>query len=266
MGQFFSTNAAVNGNPKHAYGWKCGRPDHRDLWHEFGPLHESSGTIDLRKNCPEVYDQGNLGSCTANAIAACYEYALCQQGLHDFHPSRLFIYYNEREMEGHVGEDSGAEIRDGMKSIHSMGVCPEPQWPYNITKFTQKPDLNCYETALGDRSIKYNRVRQTKDQLLTALNIGFPVAFGFTVYESFETSEVATTGVMPVPAPRERILGGHAVVIVGYQPATDHWVVRNSWGAGWGDQGYFYMPGVFLLDPAQCSDFWTVTRVEACEI
>lgn len=262
MGQLFSTASPMVEITNSRYGWKRGRGDPRDLWHQFQTGGEgATGSPDLRSQCPQVYDQGQLGSCTANAIAACYEFGLLRQKLTNFNPSRLFIYYNERDMEGHVGEDSGAEIRDGIKSLHTQGVCPEWQWPYDIQKFADKPSPECYVAAKGDHSIEYRRVVQTKEQLIACLNSGFPIAFGFVVYESFEGADVARTGQMPMPQAGEKVLGGHAVVVVGYLEERQCFVVRNSWGPEWGDAGYFYMPEAFLLDPSQCSDLWTVTLV-----
>ncbi len=265
MGNYFSTSsdsrAAITQTPLPKYGWKRGRADPRDWWFNASFVVPEDVTIDLREQCPPVYDQGKLGSCTANAIAFCYEFCLKKQRDSEFVPSRLFIYWNERDMEHHTTTDSGAEIRDGIKSIHQLGVCPEAEWPYNITKFADKPNDKCYADALSNRTISYRRVRQVKQDILVALSAGYPIAFGFLVYPSFE-QHAGQAGVMPLPSPSEKPLGGHAVAVVGYDVATQTFIVRNSWGSEWGDAGYFYMPESFLLDPSQCSDFWTVSRVD----
>ena len=107
-----------------------------------------------------------------------------------FTPSRLFIYYNERAMEGTINEDSGAEIRDGIKSINSKGVCPEPSWPYDITKFTQQPSSELYETAKNHKCVQYKKLIQSLDQLKQCLIEGFPFIFGMMIYESFESENV----------------------------------------------------------------------------
>ena len=137
------------------YGWKPDLPDQRD--HSYAaPFHVLTALppkIDLRPQSPsEVYSQGELGSCTANAIAAAIEFDLLKQKQPDFIPSRLFIYYNERDIEGTVDEDSGAMIRDGIKSVANQGVCPESEWEYNIEKFTEKPQQKCYDDALKTRA------------------------------------------------------------------------------------------------------------------
>jgi C1A family cysteine protease len=216
--------------------------------------------VDLRDECPAIYDQGHLGSCTANALAFCYQYdELHQKEPNQFTPSRLFIYYNERNMEGHVLEDSGAEIHDGVQALNTIGVCSETEWVYDISKFTVKPDENCYTTALLHKTSAFRPIQQDLSQLRLALITGFPVVFGFSVYESFESPDVAKTGNMPIPLPTEKCLGGHAVAAVGFDDTRKVFIVRNSWGVSWGDKGYFYMPYAFITNPDMASDFWTIT-------
>ncbi len=214
----------------------------------------------MRGQCPPVYDQGQLGSCTANAIAGAIEFDRKKQNLSDFVPSRLFIYYNERVMEGTVGQDAGAQIRDGIKSVNKIGAPPETDWAYDITKFTKKPPANAYSDAKLDRAIRYQRLVPTLAQLQGCLASGFGFVFGFTVYESFESQAVAQTGVMPMPQPTERKLGGHAVMAVGYDNPSRRMIVRNSWGTGWGQAGYFTMPYEYITG-SNCSDFWTIRSV-----
>jgi C1A family cysteine protease len=248
---------------KARYGWNRDMPDQRD--HFFSaPLDKFPQgvppTVDLRSHCPPVYDQGQLGSCTANAIAGALEFDRKKQNLSDFVPSRLFIYYNERVMEGTVGSDSGAQIRDGIKSVAKIGAPPEKDWPYDIAKFTQRPPAQAYTDAKYDRALRYMRLVQTLQQMQGCLAGGYPFVFGFTVYESFESQAVAQTGIMPMPAPGEAKLGGHAVMAVGYDNTKRMMTVRNSWGSSWGDQGYFYMPYEFIISN-NTSDLWTVQSV-----
>jgi C1A family cysteine protease len=230
--------------------------------------------VDLTDLCPPVYDQGRIGSCTANAIAAAFEFDLMKQGLADFMPSRLFIYYNEREMEGHATYDSGAMIRDGVKSVKNLGVCSEADWAYDDTpalydggpfpagaRDRQKPPVEDYAKALQNRVTSYQRIRRDLDHQRACLAAGYPFVFGFTVYESFESDEVATTGVVPMPDANESVLGGHAVLAVGYNDAEQRFIVRNSWGTGWGQTGYFTMPYAYLTDRGLSADFWTLNTV-----
>jgi len=249
------------------YGWKPQLPDQRD--HKFARAVKPTSlpvSVDMRSHCPAPYNQQQLGSCTANAIAGAIEYDLIKQHLPIFMPSRLFIYYNERAMEGTVDQDAGAEIRDGIKTINSLGVCTEASWPYNTNEFAVKPSATCYTAALHNKSVSYESVAQDINTIKGCLAAGFPVVIGFTVYESFESDAVAATGVMPMPASNEQVLGGHAVLVVGYNdgPSTvngapaRYLIVRNSWGPEWGAGGYFYMPYEYATDSNLADDFWAI--------
>ncbi len=247
------------------YGWKRDLPDQRDyqLSLEGVDVATLPELVDLRPGMPVIWDQGQLGSCTAHAIGAAAEYD--QKKRHpnwDFMPARLFIYYNERLVEGTVGSDSGASIRDGVKVLNKYGVCKETLWPYDIAKFAKKPTAVCYKNGLIHQSLKYTSVPQTEVGIKSVLASGLPVIIGFTVYESFESEEVAKTGIVPMPAKREQVLGGHAVLVVGYDTAKKMYLVRNSWGEGWGLAGYFYMPEAYLYNPNLSDDFWVVNSME----
>jgi C1A family cysteine protease len=247
------------------YGWVRDLPDQRDR--KFWPLRGAEGTptlppsVDLRAHCPPVYDQGQLGSCTANAIAGAIEFDAARQGLPANMPSRLFIYYNERALEGTVGSDSGAQIRDGIKSVAQWGDCPESEWPYDINQFATQPPQLCYTDAAKHLALVYESIDQDLNDFRSCLAAGFPFVFGFTVYESFESESVAQTGIVPLPGWFERSLGGHAVLAVGYDDASSRFTVRNSWGPSWGDQGYCYFPYAYLTGWL-ASDFWTIRTVE----
>jgi C1A family cysteine protease len=245
------------------YGWIPDLPDERDHMYA-APLRFLSAlppSVDLRRHCPAVYDQGMLGSCTANAIAAAIEFDRLKQKLPDFVPSRLFIYYNERAIEGTVGLDSGAQLRDGIKTVASQGVCPEPEWPYDIAKFARRPPAKAYTDAATDRAVSYQSLVQDLNQMKGCLASGYPFVFGFTVYESFEGAVVRQTGHAPMPAPRERAIGGHAVMAVGYDDARQWFLVRNSWGPRWGMAGYFTLPYSYLIQAVLSKDFWTIRIV-----
>jgi C1A family cysteine protease len=181
--------------------------------------------------------------------------------------SRLFIYYNERVIEHTVNEDSGAMIRDGIKTLAKQGVCPESMWPYNISKFKNKPAPKCYAEGLKHQILAYYRIN-TLQELKTSIAAGFPVTFGFSVYESFMTDRVAKTGIVYMPKWYEQLMGGHAVLAVGYddnmkiQKNKGAVIVRNSWGTSWGDKGYFYMPYPYINDRNLSDDFWQITKQE----
>jgi C1A family cysteine protease len=258
------------------YGWRPDLPDSRDFLYAAPrlALAQLPATVDLKAQCPAVYDQGRIGSCTANAIAAAFEFNLVKQQLPDFAPSRLFIYYNERAREGHIGSDAGAQIRDGIRSVNKQGVCPETEWPYDDTPADEetgawpvgatprkRPTTACYHDALQHRSTTYQRVIRTLEQFKGCLAAGYPFVFGFTVYTSFESPEVAKTGVVPLPDLDEDILGGHAVLAVGYDDESQRFLVRNSLGPTWGNEGYFTMPYTYLTEHGLSSDFWTLRIV-----
>jgi C1A family cysteine protease len=247
------------------YGWVPDLPDQRDYMYaapaEF--LIALPSQQDLRPGCPPVYDQGQLGSCTGNAIAGAVEFEQIKQKAKSFVPSRLFIYYNERVIEHSVDSDSGAQIRDGMKVVAKQGAPPETDWPYDISKFADKPPAIAYTDAAKNKVLSYQRVNRVLNQFKGCLASGYPFVLGFTVYDSFESAQVARTGVVPMPGPGEKVAGGHAVLVVGYADQQQRFIVRNSWGSHWGMQGYFSMPYQYLLEENLSDDFWTVRLVEA---
>ena len=248
------------------YGWIPDLPDQRD--HRYAApqpvLAKLPKKVDLRSRCPPVFNQGELGSCTANAIAAAHQFDQIKQNKpRVFTPSRLFIYYNEREVEGTVNEDAGAMIRDGIKSLVKQGAAPETAWPYVIAKFATRPPQKCYDAALVNQALSYQRLTPVLLQLKGCLAAGYPFVFGFSVYESFESQAVAKTGAVPMPdGNAEKQLGGHAVLAVGYDDVKQRFIVRNSWGTSWGIKGYCTFPYAYLLDASLCEDFWTVRLVE----
>ena len=247
------------------YGWQPDLPDHRDFQFAVRPilLRKLPAQIDLRKYCPKVYDQGQLGSCTANAIGAAFEFEQMKQNTkHDFIPSRLFIYYNERVIEKSVDSDNGAQIRDGIKSINKLGVCDEKIFPYDINKFTHKPSQACYSSALKHQVTSYHRLTQKLANMKGCLAEGYPFVFGFTVYDEFESEAVSKTGKLNMPKSSEQLVGGHAVMAVGYDDKTKRFIVRNSWGNTWGQKGYFTMPYDYLFNNNLADDFWTIRLVE----
>lgn len=244
-------------------GWRPQKPDHRDvLYSSPRPPGALPQQVDLRLQMPPVYDQGHLGSCTGNAIAGAIHFDRMKQGLQTpAPPSRLMIYYMEREIEHTIRYDAGAEIRDGIKAVARNGTCFEDKWPYDEGRFAQRPDASCYAAAAKDRAVKYMAVAQIAQQLRGCLAEGYPFIFGFTCYPGLDSADVAQHGLLPMPAPGEAPIGGHAVLAVGYEDAARHFIIRNSWGPAWGDKGYFYMPYEYVQRPDLTSDIWTIRLV-----
>jgi len=251
----------VSGRKIARYGWTPDLPDGRDyLYGARQPMPATlPPSVDLRPTCSPVEDQGQLGSCTANALAGALEFLEEKDHVTYSDLSRLFIYYNERLIEHTPGTDSGGMLRDGIKALAQQGVCSETLWPYVISQFAVKPPASCYTDALKHTITSYERL-QTSQEMRTCLAAGFPFVFGFTVYETFESPAVAKTGIVPMPAPAERALGGHAVLAVGYDDPSQTFLVRNSWGSKWGIAGYFKMPYAYLENRNLSDDFWTVRR------
>lgn len=220
----------------------------------------------IRKKMPLPFDQGSIGSCTDQALAGylCY-LELCGKAPEVFTPgkfvaySRLFNYYGARELEGSTGEDAGAEIRDIVKTAQQIGACSEALWPYVESNLFKKPSKAAYDEAAKHKISMYHSVA-TLDEIRHALASDLPVIGGICVYESFESEHVTATGRVPMPMPNEQMLGGHAILIVGYDDVAKVLICRNSWGVDWGDHGYFYLPYAFITVPGYANDFWVIQK------
>lgn len=210
-------------------------------------------SADLRPKCPPVFNQGQLGSCSANAGCANIAMILNKPSLV---LSRLYMYYKEREKEGTVFEDSGAQMRDICK-VAAQGVCEEKHFPYIEYAFTCPPSEAAKLDAANYKAKSYHACRTLNDIKRALAFTGVPVLMGMEVFASFESEAVAKTGVMTMPADNEENMGGHAVLIVGYNDANQCLIVRNSWGAEWGDKGYFYMPYEYITK-GLAFDFWVL--------
>ncbi len=243
------------------YHWMKDKLDTRDYAYTVSNItHPNS--IDLRAHCSAIDDQGQIGSCTGHGIAAAIEYLNIKAGK-PLEISRLFVYYYERLIEGTINSDSGAQIRDGIKATYTYGAPNEALWPYNVAKFKTKPTLSAINDAAKRKVTLYERAADF-NACIDALANGFPVVIGFSVYSSFESDAVAKTGVMPYPNIKtEQALGGHCVLIVGYDNTSQRFIVRNSWGSGWGDKGYFTMPYQVIQNTQMSSDFWVIKAVNS---
>lgn len=267
-------------SPPRRYGW---RPDVPDLRDERYCVPRAAADLPralrgLPSRWPGVDDQLDLGSCTAFGTEFVWRAALLAQGVEAPAGSRLFIYWNERDREGTVREDAGAQIRTGMKVLSKLGVPPEPLWPYRVARFAARPPTKAFAAASARQVLRYARVPQTLRCLKGALSAGRPVVFGFTVYESFEET-AGGSGAMAVPGPKERALGGHCAVAVGWDDdvrcpragAPGALLVRNSYGPRWGIRptadephlaGHFWLPYQIATDANASDDYWGVFQVE----
>lgn len=274
-------------NGKYCMGWRPEYPDFRDYTvtnDSVKPMFEKVGvldvggpslpkSVDLRKWCPPVEDQGMLGSCTANAGVGLVEYFERKAFGKHIDASRLFLYKATRTLMHEMG-DTGAFLRTTMGALALFGVPPEEYWPYDVSKFDEEPPTFCYAFAQNYQSIKYVRLdpantpsKETLGQVKANLAAGMPTMFGFTVYSSITQAE--KDGKIPFPSKGERIEGGHAVLAVGYDDAlkvknemdgrqtTGAFLIRNSWGIGWGCEGYGWLPYEYTVK-GLAEDWWTL--------
>lgn len=243
----------------HYLGWKPPLPDIRDrvfLVNNTAPLP----FVDLVRGMPPVYDQGQLGSCTANVVSAAIDYERNKQGLGFAYPSRLFAYYCTRSIEHTTRIDAGASIKDAYKAVNKYGICPETDWPYVVNKFATRPNPKAFRDAKKDVLVQYETVPVSS--LINVISVGLPVGIGISVYSSFESQNVASNGHVPMPSPNEQLLGGHAILLCGYDVNVGVFKFRNSWGTSWGEQGYGYIPFGYVYHPQLASDFWAAQLVK----
>lgn len=226
--------------------------------------------VDLRPECPPIYDQLNIGSCTANAGGAAVAYILKnQQPAIDLMPGRLFVYYNSRVLEDAVNDDVGATLADTVRSIAEYGVPPEEYVPYidDGETFKKRPSSEAYKQALQYADLdntKLAGVHQDAYTIKSILAKRIPIIFGIQVYESFESDRVRRTGVVPMPnVKKEEYRGGHALMLVGYNTPEKVFYVRNSWGESWGQKGYCVMPEAYVLSSRLADDFWKIEKIGA---
>jgi C1A family cysteine protease len=251
-------SATIPAKRKNIYNLKVERqPEHLLDYLQIPKVCRLPTKVDLRSKMPPVYDQGNLGSCTAQALCGLVGY-----DNPEIHGSRLFVYYNERVLENHVSQDTGATLADGIKTLQKHGVCEETLWPYNPANFAVCPPKTCYNAALQHVALQVKNIRNDLTTMKSSLCNGCPFVVGFLVYKSFESAYVTKTGYVPMPSAREQLLGGHAVVCVGYDDTKNVFIMRNSWGTNWGDKGYFYLPYAYLTSTKLASDLWNIIKMK----
>ena len=275
-----------------AFGWVPDYPDIRDYTQEHDkikavfaegkkiktPPPQAGPVVDLRPYCTPIENQLNLGSCTANAGVGMYEYFENRSFRTYTNASRLFLYKVTRNLLGWVG-DTGAYLRTTMGALVFFGTPPEKFWPYNVPDFDKEPTAFCYAYAQNYQALQYYRLDPAgiaPAAFLTTiknfLSAGYVSIIGFTVYNSY--TQAAVGGKIPFPAPADKVVGGHAIVLVGYDDnmkikntnpggveTTGALIFRNSWGTGWGAAGYGYLPYDYILRRLAV-DCWSMIKGE----
>lgn len=266
-------------------GWQRDLPDIRDYQMDTPDIQEimaksdvlkalikPPAAKDLRAWCSPIEDQGSLSSCTANAGVGLMEYYQRRAFGKYFDGSRLFLYKATRNLEGWTG-DTGAYLRSTMKAMVLFGIPPERYWPYQIGQFDVEPTAFCYSFGQSFKTIKYYRIDPpgtSTSKVLSAIRrnlaAGLALMFGFTVYSSIPPVGTGS-GDIPFPGPAERVLGGHAIVAVGYDDKKQigkekgALLIRNSWGTEWGEQGYGWLPYAYV-ESGLAVDFWSLVQAE----
>lgn len=253
---------------KYNMGWRPSLPDRRNHQYRLTPYGKAETAVTypahaLVGRMPAIYDQETIGACTGNAaIAACEHNLMATVYTNYYWLSRLFCYFNARDREGTADSDSGATLADTMWCLRHIGVCPENDWPYDTTKVLDRPNTTCYTDALKAEITLYSTLTTLED-MLACLAAGHPFVFGFTAYDSLQSNEMASSGILNLPKPSESIIGGHAVCVIGYNLAQKRFLCRNSWGTSWGlpkMPGHFTMPFAYVTDPNLSGDWWTIRQ------
>ncbi len=236
---------------------KRDRPDERDF--RFSPSATPPASTDLRSYCAGVYDQLPLKSCSAHAVSSAFEFLGRKSGRPIAAPSRLFLYYNARALEGETNTDDGATLRNAIKAAAKPGVCPESLWPYDPAQFASKPPQTAYD-GISTRAVSYYSIDRSLHALKSCIAEGYPFVFGINIYESV-VANCQKSGQLDIPPANDTLMGGHAVLAVAYDDASEQFTVLNSLGETWGAQGYFTIPYAYFTDDKLSYDFWTIREI-----
>lgn len=253
----------VESTPKRKYLLKRSAYDHRDYKITFNHPDDSlPDSVDLRQKELPIYDQGQTNSCTSNSICHTCMYDIWKQDKIVLIPSRLFVYYNERMMDGTVNEDCGSTIKQSVKAVAKYGFVSEDKWNFDPNKIITKPPQELYDEAKNHIGREYYQVTQTVEQIKKAIAAGFYVNLGIAVYDSFESDEVSTTGVIPMPTASNVLRGYHAVCLCGYSQEKQCFLLMNSWSQSWCLNGCAWISYQYISDPKLAFDAWVLSKVQ----
>jgi C1A family cysteine protease len=217
--------------------------------------------VDLRDKLPPVWDQLHIGSCVAHAVAAAHIVAQKRDRTKAIMPSRLALYYSARAIRGWQRQDSGCYITDACKVAVKLGVAEEKLYPYKTSRVFLKPPASVEANALKHQAVEYQKLDSTNPKvLMAALAEGHVIAFGSVLYENHTE---LVNNVMPDPDLSTKMIGGHAMALVGYDLPSKTFLVRNSWGPQWGDNGHHAMSFKYITDRSLTDDVWIIKKVEA---
>ena len=226
----------------------------------YDGIQKLPSSVDLRQKCPPIYDQGNLGSSVANVLCSAYSFDNLT-----FEGSRLFVYYNEKTLNGlNNGEnnkpDVQSSIEHGINALGKYGICDEKFWQYNTSKFATTPQIDAYTNAKSHEIISNEplNIKQDLNNIKACLAEGLPICLGIKVYTQFDSDIASKTGLIFMPS--SKVLGGHAILIVGYDDEKYSFIFRNSFGTSWGENGYGYIGYDYITNPDQTTDLWVIRK------
>jgi C1A family cysteine protease len=239
---------------KYKFGYLKDLTDQRDKIYSAPRITTAPSSVSLLQYCAPVENQTTTSSCTAHGLVGNLEMLEKKNNTNFYDISRLFVYYNTRMLSGIEDNDGGAYIRDGIKSLVKYGYCSEKLWKYEENKVNEKPDRKSYNEAKRHLIKEYSRILNIND-IIKCIASGYPVVFGISLYESFESEKVSKTEKISIPKTNESVIGRHCMLIVGYDMETKLFIVRNSWGTGWGNKRYCEIPFEYM---EQADDMWTI--------
>ncbi|CAF0990701.1 unnamed protein product, partial [Didymodactylos carnosus] len=225
--------------------------------------------VDLREEMTAVEDQSQIGSCSANALAGAYEYLIKKHTGRNEDVSRLFIYYNSRAQDdlSAAVSDTGCSMTHAIEALDEHGACRESQWQYDITKVNQRPPPPAYTEAKNFTIDEALQVKIDLFEMKSCIAQGFPFAFGIKLFQSFDKARA--NGAVPMPSSSDTSRsshGKHALLAVGYSDTSRAFIVRNSWGERWGDQGYCYIPYDYMTNSDYCFDAWAIRKLDSDDL